>query len=78
MPCYDTSDVVIGVGSHPGLTWQQASNSIEGSAMCQEVQQLREAGLIAEKGCVDWNNKLDSPDPCYQHLDNLTQVSAGC
>lgn len=46
--------------------------------MCQEVQQLREAGLIAEKGCVDWNNKLDSPDPCYQHLDNLTQVSAGC
>ena len=68
---------MIGVDSHPGLTWQQASNSIEGSAVCLEVRQLRAAGLIVERGCVDWNNKLDSPDPCYQHLDNLTHVSAG-
>ncbi|KAK7488729.1 hypothetical protein BaRGS_00020026 [Batillaria attramentaria] len=62
------------LSSYPALTWQQASNSTEDSLVCQELRRLRTAGLIEDDtGCMDWDNKPTSPDPCYLHLANLQQ-----
>nr|KAG5700929.1 hypothetical protein BaRGS_034214 [Batillaria attramentaria] len=51
-----------------------SSNSTEDSLVCQELRRLRTAGLIEDDtGCMDWDNKPTSPDPCYLHLANLQQ-----